>query len=170
MTLGNLNGTPRHVNGSRVAFLLAIGCFRTTLDLCYLLFLSTAFVDDPITPMPVYFAAGQYALSWIALLVVASLVPFQKDEFSGVFFLAAMAFLYIPMTSMVGLNHERPMSDVILAGLAVRAGLRIGEWPVPCGERQGGRGSLNLRRLVQGAARSFVETVAAGLRGPGGSA
>jgi glycosyltransferase involved in cell wall biosynthesis len=60
--------------------------------------------------------------------------------------------------------------NVILAGLAVRAGLRIGEWPVPCGERKGGRGSLNLRRLVQGAARSFVETVAAGLRGPGGPA
>jgi hypothetical protein len=130
MALGNLNGTPRHVNGSRVAFLLAIVCFRTTLDLCYLFFLSTAFVDDPITPMPVYFAAGQYAQSWIALLVVASLVPFQKDEFSGVFFLAAMAFLYIPMTSMVGLNHERPMSDVILAGLAVLTSAAVVAFPI----------------------------------------
>lgn len=57
--------------------------------------------------------------------------------------------------------------NVILAGLAVRAGLRIGEWPVACGNRQGGKGSLNLRRLVQGAARSFSETVIAGLRGRG---
>ena len=55
--------------------------------------------------------------------------------------------------------------NVILSGLAVRAGLRIGEWPVPCGQRQGGTGSLNLRRLVQEAARSFSETVIAGLRG-----
>jgi dolichol-phosphate mannosyltransferase len=54
--------------------------------------------------------------------------------------------------------------NVILAGLAVRAGLRIGEWPVACGARRGGKGSLNRRALLRGAVRSFRETVTAARR------
>lgn len=124
MTPGNVKGTSRHiywrgVSLARVEFLLAIVCFRTTLDLCYVFYLATAFVDDPITPMPLLFAAEQYALSWLALICVASLVPFRKEDLSGVFFLAAMAFLYVPMTSLTGLNGARSFSDVVLVACAV---------------------------------------------------
>jgi dolichol-phosphate mannosyltransferase len=68
-------------------------------------------------------------------------------------------------TSLADLLRDLPgdvfAPNVILAGLAVRKRLRIGEWPVPCGPRRGGRGSLNRRALVRGALRSFRETLAA---------
>jgi hypothetical protein len=54
--------------------------------------------------------------------------------------------------------------NVILSGLAARAGLRIGEWPVPHQGRRAGSGSLTPVRALKGAVRSFRETVAAGLR------
>lgn len=107
------------VEFARLEFLLAIVCFRAALDLCYVFYLANAFADDPITPMPVLFAAEQYALSWIAVLGVASLVPFRKEDLSGVFFLAAMAFLYVPMTSLIGLNYERSIFDVVVVAFAV---------------------------------------------------
>jgi dolichol-phosphate mannosyltransferase len=54
--------------------------------------------------------------------------------------------------------------NVILSGLAVRAGLRIGEWPVPCEGRRGGRSSLTPVRILKGSVRSFFETVRAAAR------
>lgn len=54
--------------------------------------------------------------------------------------------------------------NVILSGLAVRAGLRIGEWPVPCEGRRAGRSSLTPVRILKGSVRSFFETIAVGLR------
>src|SRR5262249_42857609 len=54
--------------------------------------------------------------------------------------------------------------NVILSGLPARARLRIGEWPVPCRGRRGGKSSLTPVRILKGSVRSFWETVGAGLR------
>jgi hypothetical protein len=54
--------------------------------------------------------------------------------------------------------------NVILSGLAVREGLRIGEFPVPCHGRREGRSSLTPLRILKGSVRSFGETVGAALR------
>ena len=47
--------------------------------------------------------------------------------------------------------------NVILSGLAVRAGLRIFQCPVDFRVRREGPGSLTSARLIRGAARSFLE-------------
>jgi glycosyltransferase involved in cell wall biosynthesis len=53
--------------------------------------------------------------------------------------------------------------NVILSGLAARSRLRIWEGPVPCLGRRTGTGSLTPVKVLKAAARSFGETVAAGL-------
>lgn len=58
--------------------------------------------------------------------------------------------------------------NVLLSGLAVRSGLRIGQFPVDDRVRAAGSGSLNSLRLLRGAARSFVELVGVALRRPRG--
>jgi dolichol-phosphate mannosyltransferase len=54
--------------------------------------------------------------------------------------------------------------NVLLSGLAARAGLRIFETPVPHHGRRTGRGSLDLRRLTSGVLRSARETLATAWR------
>lgn len=56
--------------------------------------------------------------------------------------------------------------NVILSGLAARAGIRIGEWPVPCEGRHGGRSSLTPVRILKGSVRSFLEALVAAKRRP----
>jgi dolichol-phosphate mannosyltransferase len=54
--------------------------------------------------------------------------------------------------------------NVLLSGLAARARLRVFETPVPHHGRRTGRGSLDLRRLAAGVARSARETIATAWR------
>lgn len=54
--------------------------------------------------------------------------------------------------------------NVLLSGLAARAGLRVFETPVPHHGRRTGRGSLGLRRLASGVLRSARETLATAWR------
>jgi dolichol-phosphate mannosyltransferase len=54
--------------------------------------------------------------------------------------------------------------NVILSGLAARARLRIGEWPVPCVGRHAGRSSLTPVRILKGSVRSFFETLGTAAR------
>jgi glycosyltransferase involved in cell wall biosynthesis len=49
--------------------------------------------------------------------------------------------------------------NVLLSGLAARAGLRVFECPVPHQGRRMGRGSLTSRRLWAGVVRSFRDTL-----------
>jgi dolichol-phosphate mannosyltransferase len=54
--------------------------------------------------------------------------------------------------------------NVLLSGLAPRAGLRVFECPIPHEGRRVGTGSLNLSRLCAGIARSFLDTVRTAIR------
>jgi glycosyltransferase involved in cell wall biosynthesis len=54
--------------------------------------------------------------------------------------------------------------NVLLSGLAARAGLRILEIPIPHEGRRTGTGSLNVRRLASGITRSFVDTLKTAVR------
>ncbi len=54
--------------------------------------------------------------------------------------------------------------NVLLSGLAARAGLRVFETPIPHEGRRAGTGSLNVRRLAAGIARSFADTVRTAIR------
>jgi dolichol-phosphate mannosyltransferase len=66
---------------------------------------------------------------------------------------------------LLDLLPEDPFApNVLLSGLAARAGLRLFETPVPHEGRRTGTGSLNLRRLWAGIARSFVDTLKTAVR------
>jgi glycosyltransferase involved in cell wall biosynthesis len=54
--------------------------------------------------------------------------------------------------------------NLLLSGLAARAGLRILERPIPHDGRRAGTGSLNFRRLVLGVTRAFADTVGTAAR------
>jgi hypothetical protein len=104
---------------ARRAFLGAIILFRVALDFCYVFYLRDAFENDRITPMPLNISATQVLISYLLLLPMAMIIPADKKNLNGIFFLTALAFLYIPVTSIVGLNTARPVTSVLLAGLAV---------------------------------------------------
>lgn len=69
------------------------------------------------------------------------------------------------LAPLLDLLPEAPFApNVILSGLAARAGLRILEKPIPHEGRRAGTGSLNVRRLAGGIARSFADTVKTAIR------
>lgn len=104
---------------ARAYFVLSIFIFRGVLDLCYLNYLSISFLDDPITPMPLNFNQWQWLASYLLVIPVAFIVPYDKRNLSGIFYLAALAFLYVPMTSMVGMNDEKSLSALLLVLFAI---------------------------------------------------
>jgi hypothetical protein len=116
-------GSRRSTRRSRGFFVLSVLSFRITLDLCYIYYLADKFLDDPITPMPLNVDPAQLAISYLLLLPVALLVPHDKKNLNGIFFLAALAFLYVPMTSMIGLNAEKDVTMMLIVCFAVLVSL-----------------------------------------------
>jgi dolichol-phosphate mannosyltransferase len=70
-----------------------------------------------------------------------------------------------------GLPDDLFAPNVILSGLAVRAGLRIWQTPVPHqGRRHGGGSLVSFRKLIKPASRSLKQTIAAARGKSGGPA
>ncbi len=84
----------------RLNFILAVIFFRLALDLTYVFYVSPAFLEDLITPMVVNTTMFRYLISVLLVLPAAAIVPHGKENLSGAFFMSAMIFLYLPMTSM----------------------------------------------------------------------
>jgi hypothetical protein len=116
---------------ARIGFALAIYLFRATLDLSYVAFLSESFLDDPITPMPLNLDATRVAASYLLLVPIAALLPFDKKDLSGIFFLSAVAFLYVPMTSLIGMNSEKRLDVSIITCLSILLSFAIVKFPMP---------------------------------------
>jgi hypothetical protein len=112
-------GEARKIFGSRLYFVFSVYVFRAILDLCYVYYLSISFLDDPITPMPLNVDFGRLVISYLLIAPLAQIVPCDKKNLSGIFFLAALAFLYVPMTSMAGMNSEKSLSPVLIVGFAI---------------------------------------------------
>lgn len=101
----------------------AVLVFRLALDLAYYFYVSPAFFDDPITTMLIKFNAERYLLSIVLVVTPAMFVPFGKRDLSGIYFMAAMIFLYIPMTSIVAFNDQLPIEPVLITLLAIAVSL-----------------------------------------------
>ncbi len=100
-------------------FLVSVFVFRGVLDLCYFFYLSVSFLDDPVTPMPLNFNWARWLTSYLLVLPIAAIVPHDKANLSGIFYMAALAFLYVPMASMAGMNDEKSLFSVLMVALAI---------------------------------------------------
>jgi hypothetical protein len=121
----------RVLTPSRIGFVLAVLFLRFALDLCYVFYLVGAFGDDPITPMWIDIQPVQYSLSIIFVIVVALITPNDKKSLSGIYYFSILAFLFIPMTSIVGMNAERSIQHVFIAFVGIVTSLIITETPLP---------------------------------------
>lgn len=104
---------------SRVAFISAVIFFRLILDVTYIYYVSPAFENDPITTLIIDFSINQYLISILLAVSVAAFVPFGKKNFSGIFFMSAMLFLFIPMTSMYGLDRNLSELPVVASLIGI---------------------------------------------------
>jgi len=104
--------------------------FRFALDIAYYFYVAPAFIDDPITPMHVHISAERYTLSIALVMLAAAIVPFTKKNLSGISYLAAMMFLYIPMTSMIGFNDQLPIKPVFITFFAIVVSLIFVGMPI----------------------------------------
>ena len=117
------SGKPAEVAVGRVAHIIAVLVFRLALDIAYVFYVSPAFAGDPITTMLIKFSADRYLLSIVLLLTPAIFLPSDKRDLSGIYFMAAMIFLYIPMTSMIGLNADLPIEPSLVTLFAIAVSL-----------------------------------------------
>jgi len=107
------------VAAAMLARIIPVLLFRFALDLAYVFYVAPAFTADPITPMRLNLSAERYVLS-IALVVIATMiVPFTKRNLSGISYMAAMMFLYVPMTSMIGFNTQLPIEPTLITLFAI---------------------------------------------------
>lgn len=105
--------------GERMKYVLSLLLFRIVLDVSYVFYLSPNFEWHILMPMPIQFTIDRYLLSYVFLLLPAFIISHDKRDFSGIFFLIAMMFIYIPMTSVFGIDSGRPIIGMIAALIAV---------------------------------------------------
>jgi len=108
-----------HVLAGRVKFICAVFFFRVSLDACYVFYMNPVFGTHFLTPMPIDFGPIRYLLSYFLALLPATFVPCDKKNFSGIFFLIALMFIYLPLTCMFGLDATKHYTAIILALLAI---------------------------------------------------
>lgn len=117
---------PEHVAGrwleglsARAKLVLAALLFRISLDLCYVYYMNPVFAEHFLTPAPIDFKPLRYILSFALALLPATYLPSSKRDFSGIFFLIPMMFIYLPITSIFGLDAQRSIEPAVLANLAI---------------------------------------------------
>ena len=116
---------------SRLAFVLAVLFFRLVLDLCYYLYLIDAFGDDEVTPMWLNLQPGQYLMSFASVILIALIVPHNKKNLSGIYYFSILAFLFIPLTSIAGMNADKSIYFVFITLTGIITSLIVTEVPMP---------------------------------------
>ena len=104
---------------ARLGFVLSGVLFKLSLDTAYAFYLSKAFAVHFLTPFQLEFSALRYAESFLWLIPILMLVPFSSRTLSGLMFFSALVFLYIPLTTMFGLDTDRTRETIMLTGLAI---------------------------------------------------
>jgi hypothetical protein len=69
--------------------------------------------------MEINFNAFRYLVSHALVILISSLLPYGKKNLSGIFFMSAMMFIFIPMSVMYGFNKNLPSDAILAAILAV---------------------------------------------------
>lgn len=101
---------------ARFRFVLAVILFRVSLDVCYVFYVNPAFESHFLMPMRLDFDVLRYCLSYALVVGLALFLPHGNRSFSGIAFMVAMIFVFVPMTAMYGLDRHLP-ADAVLAGL-----------------------------------------------------
>lgn len=108
-----------YILSGRVKFVCAVVLFRLALDACYLFYMNPVFGTHFLTPMPIDFDPLRYLLSYTLAGLPATFVPYNKRDFSGIFFMIALMFIYIPITCMLGFDASKGYAPLLLALLAI---------------------------------------------------
>lgn len=103
----------------RVQFILASFFLKLSFDIAYLSYLQIAFSNHFLTPFNLKFSFAQYFESNLWLLAVVLFVPFSSKNLSGIFFASVIIFLFIPLTTMFGMDYERTRLPLALTALAI---------------------------------------------------
>lgn len=91
---------------------LALLGLRFALDVAYVGFVSPAFSDHFLLPMPLDVSLVRYVLSLLVYFAAVVVASPEKARVSNLFFLIALAFVFAPLTTLWGLDAERPLLPV----------------------------------------------------------
>ena len=89
--------------GNRLGFAVSVAFLRLVLDACYVLYIVPTFKNYELQPLILDVDVWQYVVSWLFIVPVLVL-PFNKFNFSSIFFLSFTVFLYLPASSIYGLD------------------------------------------------------------------
>lgn len=104
---------------ARTKYVAAILLFRIVLDGCYIFYMNPVFGTHFLTPMPLAYNPIRHLISYALAIIPALFVPDDKEDFSGIFYLAALMFLYVPMTCMFGFDSTSNYTAVLLSLVAI---------------------------------------------------
>lgn len=104
---------------SLLGALFSLVVFRAILDLLYYFYLVPVFEFHYLTPTPLNFNLFQYCVSWVLVFLGGLVASYDAKNLSGIFFMSACMFLYIPMTTLYGLNFYLTCLPVVYTLLAL---------------------------------------------------
>lgn len=106
--------TKGHPFAGRMSFVLSVLFLRLALDAAYVLYVAPVFGNHFLVPLELEFDWGRYFSSFLLVVVPTTFLPYGKENLSGLFFCIPLVFLYIPMTTIYGLDLGRTSLGVFL--------------------------------------------------------
>lgn len=103
-------------SANKLMFFFALIVFRLVMDLSYGLIVSDVFLYDGFSYQV---EIGQYLLSWIVYFVGFGLVSDRILKVGHYFFAMALLSLVCPLTSIYGMDAERPLLPVVVTIVAL---------------------------------------------------
>lgn len=100
------------LNVNRMVFFTSIILFRGLLDFSYINYVSELFSYDGFF---YEFDGWQYVVSWMLFLISLTIVSDRILKVSHYFFATAMLSVIAPLTSLCGLDSERPLLPVVVS-------------------------------------------------------
>lgn len=104
---------------SRTIFVFSVLFFRITLDICYVTYLSPAFLNHQLTPFEVDFSALQYLESYIWLIAGIAILPYQSAKSESLAFFVIIVFLLAPASAIYGLDDRISREVLVLTVMAI---------------------------------------------------
>lgn len=95
-----------------VVYGLALLGLRLVLDVAYSWFVSPSFIDHFLLPMGFGFSAPRYALSLLVYGAGVAIASPRTGRVSNLFYFIALVFVFAPLTTMWGLDVDRPFLPV----------------------------------------------------------
>lgn len=104
------------LNANKFGFFVSVILFRGLLDFSYANYVSELFSYDGFF---YEFNGWQYVLSWMLFLISLTMVSDRVLKVSHYFFATAILSVIAPLTSLYGLDSERPLLPVVVSIIAL---------------------------------------------------